>query len=251
VADVLQLLGLEVDEGVGAQTQRGVAVVGASCADHLGAHRAGQLHGDRADAARGAVDEDALPGLEVGMAEQGLPGGESGDGQRGGRDVVDVGGQRGEVAGFDRGVLGQGAVAGPVGQAVHALPDGQAGGAVAEFGDDAGQFVAGHTRGPIASGPVGPGAGPVQLARREAGGVDLHDHVVLCGVRVGQLGKGQAACTGLAVLDGDGLHEGFLRGREVGAGVGRGGHLRHQDPGSPSMGAIPSRFEWAICSRGH
>ena len=127
-------------------------------------------------------------------------------GQRGGHGVVDVGRERGEVAGLHRGVLGQRSVAGPVGQAEHPLADGEAGGAVAELDDDAGQLVPGHAGCPVAAGAVGPRAGPVELAGGEAGGVHAHDDVVLRGVGVGQVGQGEAADTGVAVAYGDGLH---------------------------------------------
>jgi hypothetical protein len=40
----------------------------------------GELHRDRPDAARGAVDQDGLAGLELCVVEQALPGGQPGDG---------------------------------------------------------------------------------------------------------------------------------------------------------------------------
>ena len=51
-------------------------------------------------------------------------------------------------------------------------------------------------------------AGPVELAGGEAGGVDAHDDVVLGGVRIGQVGQGEPADTGVTVSYGDGLHVG-------------------------------------------
>jgi hypothetical protein len=58
--DVLQLLRLQVQEGVDAQSKRPVPVGGPAGADNTGACLAGELYRDRADAARGAVDQDGL-----------------------------------------------------------------------------------------------------------------------------------------------------------------------------------------------
>ena len=65
--------------------------------------------------------------------------------------MVDVGGEGGEVASLHGGVLGQGAVAGPVGEAEHPLTVGKAGGAVAQL-DDSGQLVPGHAGRAVAAG---------------------------------------------------------------------------------------------------
>ena len=61
------------------------------------------------------------------MVEQSLPCGQSGNGQRGGRGVVDVGREGGEVTSLHRGVLGQGAIAGPAGQSEHPLAHSESG----------------------------------------------------------------------------------------------------------------------------
>ena len=111
-----------------------------------------------------------------------------------------------EVACLDGGVLGQRAVAGPVGEAEDPLADGQAGGAVAQFDDDSGQFVPGNGRRAVTAGPVGPCGGPLEFAGGEPGGVHFHDDVVFGGVRVGQVDQGQAADTGVTVLHGYRLH---------------------------------------------
>lgn len=141
------------------------------------------------------------------MIEECLPGGEPGDRQRGGRDVVDIGRERGQIAGLDRRVLGQRAVAAPVGETEHPLAHGQPGGAVPQLGHDPGQLVPRHTRRTVPPRPVGPSTGPGQLARSEPGSVDAHDHVVLRGMRMGQIGESQPADAGVAVLDSDGSHE--------------------------------------------
>ena len=129
-------------------------------------------------------------------------------------------GERGEVAGLHRGVLGQRAVAGPVGQSEHPLADGEAGGSVAELDDDTRQLVPGHARCPVAAGAVGPRCRPVELAGGEARGVDPHDDVVLGGVGVGQVGQGEPADAGVTVSDGDGSHVRSFPGCQ---GLGQGG----------------------------
>ena len=98
--------------------------------------------------------------------------------------MVDVGRQWRQVTGLDGHELGQGAVAGPVGDPEDSLPDRQAGRAIPEFGDDPGDLVARNCGGPIASGAVGPGARPVELARREPCRVHRDDDVILGGMRI-------------------------------------------------------------------
>ena len=147
------------------QTEGGVAVGGPAGADHDGSDLAGELHGDRTDTARGAVDQDGLACREASVVDQRLPCGQPGDRQGGGHGVVDVSRKRSEVAGLHRGVLGQGAVAGPVGQSEHPLADGEAGGPVPQLDDDSRQLVAGHARRPVAPGAVDPGR-PTSPARR-------------------------------------------------------------------------------------
>ena len=84
-----------------------VPVGGPAGADHAGARLARELHRDRSDTARRAVDQDGLAGREAPVVEQALPCGQPGDRQRGGHGVVDVGRQRSEVARLHRDVLGQ------------------------------------------------------------------------------------------------------------------------------------------------
>jgi hypothetical protein len=91
LADVLQMVGVQVEEGLRAEAERDITVVGSAGADHAGAHLSRELDGDRAGAAPGAVNEDGLAGREVGVVEQSLSCGQSGNGQRGGHGVVDVG----------------------------------------------------------------------------------------------------------------------------------------------------------------
>jgi hypothetical protein len=131
--------------------------------------------------------------------EQALPRGEPGDRQRGGDGVVDVGRQRGEVARLDRDVLGQRPVPRPVAEAEHPLADGQPGGAVAEFDDDAGQLMPRDAGSAIVTGAVDPGAGPIQLTAGEPGSVHLDNDVVLGRVWMGLLGEAEPRKPGLAV----------------------------------------------------
>jgi len=133
---VLQPVGLQVHERVRTQAQGRFPVPGPAGSDHAGAQLVRQLHRDRPDATRRPVDQDGLARLEVGVVEQALPGGQPGNGQSGGHGVVDAGRKRGQVAGLHRGVLSQRPVAGPVGQPEHPLAHGQAGGAVAQLGND-------------------------------------------------------------------------------------------------------------------
>src|SRR5215467_14876066 len=62
-AGLLQPVGLQVYEYIRAQAEGGLPVRGATGADHPGAQFVRELHRDRPDAARGAVDQDGLAGL--------------------------------------------------------------------------------------------------------------------------------------------------------------------------------------------
>jgi hypothetical protein len=66
---VLPLVGVEVEKGLRAEAERDITVVGPAGADHAGAHLSRELYRHRADAARGAVNEDGLAGREVGVVE--------------------------------------------------------------------------------------------------------------------------------------------------------------------------------------
>ena len=58
-------VGLQVHEHVRSELDHRVSILGAAGADDPGAGLASELHGDGADAAGRAVDQDGLPGLEV------------------------------------------------------------------------------------------------------------------------------------------------------------------------------------------
>ena len=65
-AGVLQPVGLQVHERVRTQAEGGLPVPGTAGADHAGAQLVGELHRDRPDAARGAVDQDGLARVSYG-----------------------------------------------------------------------------------------------------------------------------------------------------------------------------------------
>ena len=76
LTDIFQGIGLQVQEGVHAETECCVPVAGPAGADHPGACLARELHRDRTDTARGAVDQDGLAGSEAAVVEQALPRGQ-------------------------------------------------------------------------------------------------------------------------------------------------------------------------------
>ena len=210
LAGVLQAVGLQVHKLLDAETDSSVSVGGPAGSDHQRAGLTGKLHSDRADASRGAVDQCGLSGEEVGVVEQGLPCRQSGDHCTGGDGMVDAHWQRREVARLDRHVLRQRAVARPVGQPEHSLPDGQAGGPVAQFGDDTRHLMPGHTRRPVPAATISPRPRPGQLPTGKPSGIHAHDDIVLGSLRIRQLRQGQPSRTSVTVSDGDGLHSTFL-----------------------------------------
>ena len=131
--------GAVVDGLVHAQGTQEVVLGGAGGADDVRAAGLGDLYGEMADAAGRRVDEDPLPGLDVGGVDQCLVGGESGERQGAGLDVVDTCRLAGEDAGGAGHVLGVGTHSMRVGQhaedLVTRLEQGDAG---ADGLDDAG-----------------------------------------------------------------------------------------------------------------
>ena len=98
---------LQVQEGIRAETECCVPVGSPSGADHPGARLARELHRDRPDTARSAMDQDGLACSEARVVEQALPCGQPGDRQGSGHGVVDIGRERSEVTGLHGGVLRQ------------------------------------------------------------------------------------------------------------------------------------------------
>jgi hypothetical protein len=123
------------------------------------------------------VDQHPLAGLQPAVVEQGLPGGEGGQRHRRRLEVADGGGLGGEIARFDGDILGGGAIAVPVGEAVDLVAHGQAAGPIAEGDDHARDLVAGDHRSAVPTQAVGPGRWPAQLGWGEAGRADLEEHV--------------------------------------------------------------------------
>src|SRR5215211_1607413 len=69
-----------VDDVIGAERSREVDVPRAAHAGHLRSERPGDLHGERAHAARRAVDQHLLPRLDLPLVAEALQGGERRDG---------------------------------------------------------------------------------------------------------------------------------------------------------------------------
>jgi hypothetical protein len=88
-----------VDGLVRSQGTQEVVLGGAGGADDVGAAGLGDLDGEMADAAGRRVDEDTLPGLDIGGVDERLVGGQRGEWQGTGLDVVDAGGLGCEGAG--------------------------------------------------------------------------------------------------------------------------------------------------------
>lgn len=98
-----------VDGLVHSDRTQEVVLGGTGGADDVRAAGLGDLDGEMADAARGRVDEDALPGLDVGGVDECLVGGQGRERERAGLEVVDAGGLVDEGAGPAGHVLGVGA----------------------------------------------------------------------------------------------------------------------------------------------
>ncbi len=71
-AALREIIARVVDDVVGTERADQLDVPRAAYTRHLGAQRLGDLHGKRADAARGAIDQHFLPGLERGAVAQRL-----------------------------------------------------------------------------------------------------------------------------------------------------------------------------------
>jgi hypothetical protein len=70
------LIGSEADWGdmsIPAETECSVPVAGPAGADHSGSCLARDLHRDRTNTARGALDQDGLAGSEAAVVEKALP----------------------------------------------------------------------------------------------------------------------------------------------------------------------------------
>jgi len=86
-----------VDDVVGAERADQLGVADAAHADDVSAEGLGDLHGERADASRCAVDQHRLAGLHLADVAQALQGGDGGDRHRCGLldgQAVGLGGSR-------------------------------------------------------------------------------------------------------------------------------------------------------------
>ena len=112
-------------------------------ANDVGAGLACELARHGTDYAGRAVHQHALPRLKMAVLEQPLPRGQARHHEGRAHREVNVARQRCEVACLNGHILRQRAVAMPVRQSEHPLPNRQPRGAIAERGDDSGQFVSG------------------------------------------------------------------------------------------------------------
>ena len=92
--DVFEPLGAKVDHLLRAQSLNVLKVIRPRSSDHVEAGFPTELHGERTDISRRAVDQNALPVLQLRLIEQGLPGGYRDNRQRCCLNVTEVGGFR-------------------------------------------------------------------------------------------------------------------------------------------------------------
>src|SRR5215831_2790223 len=211
-ADVFQRVVVEVDELLRAEVEPLLTVGSASGADDVSAELTCELRHHRPDCACRAVREDALPRLKVAVLEQSLPRGEARDWQARAHREVDVARQRREVACLDGYILGQGAVAIPVGEAEHPLSYRQSRRAPAESGDNSGQLVPGDRGRSVTVAAIGPGRGPRQLGRDESRRMNLNDDVIYRCLRLGPVHQLHSGRSRSLLRHNDCLHDDFLLG---------------------------------------
>ena len=155
-----------VEDVVGPQPGDEGLVPGRCRGGHPGPVPRRELNGVGADAARAAVHQDVLPGLELRVLMQGLPCGERAQRDGRGSDVIDGGGLGCEVGGGGRDESGGRAGAVEPDQAVDLVAGLPAGNVRACRGDYAGQVVAGDGR---------PLLRPGELVGGDGGGADLDE----------------------------------------------------------------------------
>src|SRR5680860_812972 len=98
-----------VDDVAGAERADQLDVAGAAHAGDVGAEGLGDLHGERADASRRAVDQHRVAWLHLADVAQAPQGGDGGDRHRGSLLEGEVGGLERQQAFRDAGVLGEAA----------------------------------------------------------------------------------------------------------------------------------------------
>jgi hypothetical protein len=130
---------VRVVEAEGAQ---GVPLAGAGGGEDVGAPVSGELDGGGADAASGGMDEDALPGLQLGEVEQAEVRREEDDGDAGALDEGPAFGHADDEAGVGNG----GGAKGRTEEAHDAIAHREAVDGGTDLGDDARAFAAERTR---------------------------------------------------------------------------------------------------------
>ena len=196
-AVLLEALGVE--DLLGAERGDAVAAVGvAHGGDDLRPRRGAELDRGRADAAGGAVDEQALARPQGRLGEQRVVGGGEDLGDRAGRVQLEALGHGHELALVDDRELGLAAPADDAHDAVALLEAARAG---AERGDLAGELQAGDVR--RRAGRRGVAALALQdVGAVEPGAAHAHEDLARAGLGVGVLGDLQRP----AFADGDGPH---------------------------------------------
>ena len=200
-----------VDDLVGAERADQVQVPGAAHPGHLGPEPLGELHGEGADAARGADDQDLLARLDARVVAQALQGGQRGQGDGRGLLEAQVGRLALDHVLGDADVLGE-AARGDVG--VHLVAGAQPGHGLADRLDLPGdvaaeQRLARPAQPELRADDVGQAPHEVPVPRVGGGGVDADEHLVVLDDRVGDLLQGQDLGGAVPVV-GDRLHDGLL-----------------------------------------
>ena len=217
-----EVLARVVDDVVGAERADQLELAGAADAGHLGAHRLGDLHGEGADAAAGARDEDLLAGPDAGYVAQRPEGGEPG--HRHGRGLLEgePRGLRHQLVRRGRRDLREGA-----GLRIHLpedlVPDLEAGHVPADLLHDPGQVGAAHpsarpAQPEVRTGDVGHSRHAGDVRRVHAGGAHAHEHAALLEPRPLDLLEPQNVWRAVLILD-DRLHGSPPTGLSAGAAL--------------------------------
>src|SRR5690606_18003470 len=194
-----------VDQLVGARIARDLQLLLAgSGSDYPRAHGLADFHRSQTDATGGTQHQQGLAGLQLAALGQRVHGGAIGHAEAGGGDVIHVIGHGQHTEGVSRDLFGKAAVAGQAHDPVAGLE-------VPDLRSDAG-----HHTGGLAAGGEGEFRFDLIFAfddqgirEVDAGGVDVDDHFVVAGYRIGSLFQRQAAgrTVGFAQY---GFHDGSL-----------------------------------------
>ena len=183
--------------------------------DHGGASELRELHGEHADAAGGAADQDGVAGPQVDR-RQGGGGGAAGHRKRARHLVADAVRRMEERIGRRGGVLTTTKSATALAQrtAVDAVADGEARGAVADLVDNAGEVVseAGRHRDAEPRRHLGP-RGETPVHRIEPGGRHADADLARAGVRLRNVAQLQYLGTSERLIHDSSAHGGPPAGR--------------------------------------